>query len=178
MTEAAFRLEPMGHRHLGVVAELVRDPAVLRFTRVPEPLPERFAEAWLARYEEGRRDGTREAFAILDDERVLGLAVAPAIDPEARELELGYLVAPEARGRGVATWALRALTNWAFIELGALRAELLISVENVASKRVAERCGYELEGVLRSRYVKPGRREDTEIWSRLAPGVGDGDLAG
>jgi len=34
--------------------------------------------------------------------------------------------------------------------------------------RVAERCGYIREGVLRSSFVKPGRREDTEIWSRLA----------
>jgi RimJ/RimL family protein N-acetyltransferase len=48
-----------------------------------------------------------------------------------------------------------------------LRLELLISVDNAASKKVAERCGYLQEGVLRSLYVKPGVREDTEIWSRL-----------
>ena len=44
---------------------------------------------------------------------------------------------------------------------------MLISVENDASKRVAERCGYRREGVLRSTYVKEGVRDDTEIWSRL-----------
>jgi RimJ/RimL family protein N-acetyltransferase len=44
----------------------------------------------------------------------------------------------------------------------------MISVENEASKRVAERCGYLLEGVLRSVYLKPGRWEDTEVWSHLA----------
>ena len=43
---------------------------------------------------------------------------------------------------------------------------------------IAQRCGYELEGTLRAAYFKQGRREDTEIWSRLAPGVGDGDFAG
>ena len=91
----------------------------------------------------------------------------PAIDLEARTAELGYIVAEEARGRGVATEGLRLLTDWALSELGALRLELLISVENEASKRVAERCGYEREGVLRSTYVKPGVREDVEIWSRL-----------
>jgi RimJ/RimL family protein N-acetyltransferase len=48
------------------------------------------------------------------------------------------------------------------------RLELLISVENDASKRVAERCGYVREGVLRSLHVKQDVREDTEIWSRLA----------
>ena len=47
------------------------------------------------------------------------------------------------------------------------RPELLIGVENDASKRVAERNGYRFEGVLRSLHFKLGVREDTEIWSRL-----------
>ena len=77
------------------------------------------------------------------------------------------MVAPAARGRGVATETLRRLTAWGFSEVGALRLELLISVENAASKRVAQRCGYVREGVLRSAHFKDGLREDTEIWSRL-----------
>jgi RimJ/RimL family protein N-acetyltransferase len=48
-----------------------------------------------------------------------------------------------------------------------LRLELLISVGNVGSKRVAERCGYRCEGVLRSLFLKQDIRDDTEIWSRL-----------
>jgi RimJ/RimL family protein N-acetyltransferase len=79
-------------------------------------------------------------------------------------------VLPEARGRGAATAALRLLSEWAFAS-GLVRLELLISVENPASKRVAERCGYAFEGVLRSMHVREGFREDTEIWSRL-PGDG------
>ena len=61
----------------------------------------------------------------------------------------------------------RLLTEWAFSELGMERLELLISVENEGSKRVAVRCGYVREGVLRSRHLKGDLREDTEIWSRL-----------
>lgn len=48
-----------------------------------------------------------------------------------------------------------------------LRLELAIDVENAPSKRVAERCGYEREGVLRSVHVKQGIRADVELWSRL-----------
>jgi RimJ/RimL family protein N-acetyltransferase len=147
---------------------MLDDPDNLRFTRVPEPVPPDFAQAWLGIYEEERRTGTREAFAIVGDGgQFLGLALAPKIDRETRTAELGYVVAPGARGRGVATEALRRLTTWAFEELGMLRLELLISVDNAASKKVAERCGYVREGVLRSAYFKQGRREDTEIWSRL-----------
>ncbi len=93
--------------------------------------------------------------------------MAPTIDRTARTVELGYAVAAEARGRGVAAEALAALTDWAFVELCAERLELLIGVENEASKRVAARCGYVREGVLRSLWFKGDLREDTEIWSRL-----------
>jgi RimJ/RimL family protein N-acetyltransferase len=163
------RLELFGERHLGALEEMLDDPELLRFTRVPEPVPPGFARVWLERYEEGRRDGSREAFAIVDEKGgFLGLGLAPRIEREERTAELGYVVTPAARGRGVATDALRQLTEWAFAERDMLRIELLISVENVASKRVAERSGYVLEGVLRSLHIKQGRHEDTEIWSRLA----------
>jgi [ribosomal protein S5]-alanine N-acetyltransferase len=62
---------------------------------------------------------------------------------------------------------LRLLTRWAFDEAEAQRAYLIIDVENRASARVAERCGYQLEGVMRSIHVKPGRRVDAGLWSRL-----------
>jgi RimJ/RimL family protein N-acetyltransferase len=162
-------LVPLDRVHLDALAALAADPDVRRFTRVPERPPLGFAETWLGRYEEGRRDGTREGFAIVDgDGGFLGIAVVPRIDREARTAELGYVVVETARGRGVATEALELLTEWAFAQAGMLRLELLIGIENPASKRVAERCGYVREGVLRSLHVKQDVREDTELWSRLA----------
>jgi len=135
---------------------------------VPEPPPEGFARSWYERYEARRADGTGEAFAIAgDDGAFLGLALAPTIDVEAAEAELGYIVAAPARGRGVASEALELLTRWAFDERGVQRAYLIIDVGNPASKRVAERAGYRLEGVMRNTYLKQGRRADTELWSRL-----------
>ena len=135
-----IRLEPVAVEHLPLLRSLVADPAVQRFTRIPVPPPPDFPEQWLDAYLVGRTDGTRAGFAIVDDETraQLGMAVAPTIEPEA-----------------------------ATAELGAERLELRISVDNVASKRVAERCGYVRDGVLRSLYVKEGLREDTEVWSRL-----------
>lgn len=167
---ADIRLEPFAREHLADLGDMLGDPEVLRFTRVPEPVPDDFAESWFARYERGRADGTRMNFAVVEgpDNRVAGFAVAPVIDTEAATAELGYVVAGWARGRGVGTAVLRELTNWAFSELGMVRVELLIDVDNPASKGVAENCGYTREGVLRSVYVKPGRRADTECWSRLA----------
>jgi RimJ/RimL family protein N-acetyltransferase len=162
-----MRLEPFAEAHLPLIGGLLADPDTLRFTRIPEPAPPEFPQWWLERYETGRREGTREAFVALDDEGcLLGLALVPTIDREAREAELGYMVAPEARGRGVATAMLQELTRWAFAQ-GLERCELFIDVRNPASARVAERSGYVREGLLRSVHHKGEERVDATVWSRL-----------
>jgi RimJ/RimL family protein N-acetyltransferase len=165
----AIRFEPLSESHLADVAAMFDDADVLRFTRVPTVVPDGWEREWLEFYEEGRRAGTREAFAVVDpgDGTFLGLGLAFGIDREGRQLELGYVVAPSARGRGVATETLRELTAWAFAELDALRIELWISAANEPSKRVAERAGYRYEGTLRSFHFKEGIRDDFEVWSRL-----------
>jgi RimJ/RimL family protein N-acetyltransferase len=162
------RLKLLDQRWVEDVADLVADPQVLRFTRVPEPPPQGFARTWIESYETARTDGTREGFAALDgDGAFLGLGLAPQIDRAASEVELGYIVARAARGQGVATAILRLLTEWAFRELEAQRVILIIDVENQASARVAEHCGYRLEGVMRSLHIKQDRRADVALWSRL-----------
>jgi RimJ/RimL family protein N-acetyltransferase len=166
---ARVTLEPFGERHLPGLTAMLGDPDLLRFTRFPDPPPEGFARDWLDRYEEGRRDGTREVFAAAGpDGAFLGVALAARIDVVGQEAELGYLVAPEARGRGVATAMLDELTRWAFEERGLQRVQLVIDVDNQASQAVAQRCGYVPEGTLRSTFVKVGApRADVAIWSRL-----------
>jgi RimJ/RimL family protein N-acetyltransferase len=164
-----IRLEPFGDSHLAAVAEMLRDEDVVRYTRVPDPVPPGWERRWLTAYEDGRREGTREAFAIVDGAgEFLGLALGFEIDRERRQLELGYVVAPQARGRGVAARAPDLLTEWAFRDLEALRIQLWISASNEPSKRVAERAGYRLEGIHRSVHFKQGIRDDFEVWSRLA----------
>jgi RimJ/RimL family protein N-acetyltransferase len=162
-----MRLEPFVQAHAPLLDELLGDPDTLRWTRIPEPPPRDFGHDWASRYEAGRADGTKEGFAALDDEgTLLGLALVPSIDREEGDAELGYMVAPSARGRGVATQILRELTAWAFAQ-GIQRCELVISAGNTASERVAERAGYVLEGTRRSTHLKQGKREDVTVWSRL-----------
>jgi len=162
------RLEPLSAEHVAGLDVLAQDPDVQRNTYVPSPPPADFGTTWLETYERGRAEGTREGFAIVDaeDGSFLGIAVAVRIDKEANEAELGYILAPEARGRGAATEALQQLTEWGFAR-GFQRLELRGDADNEASRRVAERCGYMLEGILRSVYFKEGRRSDMFIYSRL-----------
>ncbi len=59
------------------------------------------------------------------------------------------------------------ITGWALDELGLERVELHIDPENTASIRVAERCAYIRQGILRSLHFKEGLRGDTVSYSLL-----------
>jgi RimJ/RimL family protein N-acetyltransferase len=171
-SDGAIRLEELGSQHLEGLADLGRDPEVQQFTYVPSPWVEGFEHTWLERYDQA--DGQRAGFAIVDetDGTFLGMAALVTLDLEGRQAEAGYIVAPQARGRGVASRALTLLTDWALRELGLERVELHITVENLPSIRVAEKCGFVREGVLRSVHLKQGLRSDVAVYSRLARDLG------
>lgn len=169
LSDGTIRLEPLAAQHLEGLAALGRDVDVQRFTYVPSPWVDGFERTWLDRYEQGHQDGTRAGFAIVDeaDGTFLGLAALVQVDREGRQAEAGYIVAPQARGRGLAGHALGLLTEWALREFELERVELRITTDNVASMRVAERCGFVREGVLRSVHLKQGLRSDVAVYSRL-----------
>jgi [ribosomal protein S5]-alanine N-acetyltransferase len=82
--------------------------------------------------------------------------------------ELSYLIfGPEHAGKGYATDAVRLLTEYLFARLRTNRLQLNIHPDNVASRRVATKAGYTLEGVMRGCWWHRGRYHDLEIWSML-----------
>lgn len=83
---------------------------------------------------------------------------------------IGYWCAPEARGRALVTRALRRLCRYGLDELTLERLQLTTDLENLASQRVAEKVGFQREGVLRSHLRHPdGFRRDSVLFS-LLPG--------
>ena len=84
--------------------------------------------------------------------------------------EISYFLRSSARGRGLATRAVRLVAGWAFDELGLERIELRVHPENEASRRVAARAGFMREGVERASRAWPdGSRFDSVVYS-LLPG--------
>ena len=169
LADDTIRLEPLAQAHAADFAELVKDADVKRFTLVPSGADGAFVRDWLGRYEAGWLDGSRAGFCIrgVDDATFYGFAAIVHLDLAANEGEIGYTVAPAARGRGVSVRAVELLTRWGFADLGLERLELRIDITNAASERVAERAGYRRDGVLRSVHFKEGLRCDTGVWSRL-----------
>ena len=72
------------------------------------------------------------------------------LDWPQRRFEIGYWLAPDATGRGLASEAVHALAQMAFSQLKALRVEIRTDARNLPSRAVAERCGFVLEGTLRN----------------------------
>ena len=142
------------------------DEDTAAFTYIPTRPDEGFLERWLGRYEDGWQSGDCAGFAVEDGE-LLGFAAFVRLDLELKQGEIGYVVAPAGRGRGLARRAVALLTRWGFEALGLERIELRIDPRNTASQKVAERCGYRHEGTLRSVAFKEGLRSDVGIWSRL-----------
>lgn len=163
-----IRLVPFTSEDADDMGRLAEEPGVPENTRIPTQRDEGFGSKWVARYVDGWREGANAGFAIrsIDDGSFLGFVALVRIEKEERQAEAGYVLTEAARGRGAAAAALRLLSEWALDE-GLERLELYIDPHNAASIRVAERCGYTREGVLRSLYFKEGRRSDTAVYSLL-----------
>jgi RimJ/RimL family protein N-acetyltransferase len=136
------------------------------------PRTEADAHVRLVEYERARKRGEQVEFALAEPREhavVLGGAALNGVDLSQRRAAVGYWLAPSARGRGVATHAVRLIARWAFDELGLERLELNCGPDNRASQRVADRCGFTREGTLRSHMPFKGGRRDTVVFG-LLPG--------
>ena len=169
MRDARVRLRPFEERDLDGVVAACRDDQIQRFTRVPAGYDEADGRAFISGAS-GRRlrgESLELAIAASDDDRLLGAIglVMDVYDPGRGEV--GYWVAPAARGAGVAAAALALLARWALTAGGLARLDLQASVANPASIRVAERCGFVREGTLRRAWHRSPAREDMAMFSLL-----------
>ncbi len=146
------------------------DPVMQRFSWRTTPYTETDARDYLAEQEAARLRGDELNFALVephDQDVVLGSLSLYEVRLDQGCAAVGYWLAPEGRGRGAATHAVRLLARWAFGELGLARLELTCGPENEASQHVAERCGFSREGLLRSHVPFKGARRDSVIYSLL-----------
>jgi RimJ/RimL family protein N-acetyltransferase len=148
-----------------------QDPLLSRSIGTPLPFGEADARRWFERQAAGRQRGESLSLAITDagNGAVLGDVYLVRVVWEHRRAEVGYWLSREARGRGTATRALGLLARWSLSRLRLARLEALVEPDNPASLRVARRCRFVREGVLRSYVARPGGRGDVVILS-LVPG--------
>jgi RimJ/RimL family protein N-acetyltransferase len=151
------------------IVEACRDPDVARYTTVPSPYQPSHTVEWMQRGMAGIASGTdvNTVIATADGSDVLGTISLHEINRSASRCVAGYLVAPWARGQGVAARALRLLCRFGFDQLRLARVEVTIEPENTASRATAEAVGFREEGLLRSYLTIAGARRDMLMYSLL-----------
>lgn len=91
------------------------------------------------------------------------------VDLRNRRCEIGYDLAPEYWGGGLATRAASLLLGWAFAN-AFHRVEATVMAGNTRSERVLQRLGFELEATMRDYKLVRGEFRDYSLWALLAPG--------
>lgn len=172
LTDGWLRLRRPTLHDVPAITAACQDLEIQRWTTVPAPYTEEHSVDWIQNMVlPGWERGDRAEFLVTDAAAgtLLGACGLGGIDRDNAVGEIGFWAAAPARGRGVTTAALRLVCRWAFDELGLARIGWRAYVPNHGSRRVAERCGFTIEGRLRSSYVQRGQRVDEWV-AGLLPG--------
>ena len=161
-------LRPFGPDDEDAVLRACQDPEIQRWISVlPSPYTRNDARAFVTE--------------TAPTDRVSGRSLTVAIEAHGRLVgsgglhfwpgrlgpEIGYWIAPEARGQGFAAETARALADWG-LGHGAPRVHLVVDVANAPSQAAARRAGFTQEGVLRACLdYRDGSRADAFLFGKI-----------
>ena len=127
------------------------------------------ATSWVLNCDETWGNGTEHNFAIFDhDANFLGGVGLNQISCIHQFANLGYWMRSSRIGNGFATAATLLAARFGFEELNLARVEIVVTVDNKASQRVAEKSGAKREGILRKRLVIHGCLHNAVMYSLVA----------
>ena len=158
-------LRPLRAEDIPAVAAC-NDELIQRWLPLPRPYTLADAENWCLRLSHELReqgDGLNLAVATQAGEFV-GCVSLKKTDWRAAVTEIGYWTAPQLRSNGYTTTATGFLARWALAN-GMERVELTAATGNRASQRVAEKSGFQFEGVMRNAGFVHGGRVDLCLYA-------------
>lgn len=202
LTTGRLLLRPFAPADAPEVHAACQDPGIQRWTLVPSPYERAHAEAWTGELSaRGWREDTEYAFAVRLRAPADPPAGSPDAPPDGAPAgsrdgapggspggplvasvgvhvrgpdgyEIGYWAAPSHRGRGYTTEAVLAVARWLFTDVGAGRLEWRAAVGNAASRAVAEKAGFRIEGTLRAGMEHRGALRDCWVGALLPGDLG------
>ena len=150
ITAGRLHLRPWQPSDEDAVFAACQDPDIQRWTTVPSPYTREDAKAWVTTTApEQWQSGTATPFAVVDATTGELLASVGLHLIRGDRCEVGYWCVPSARGQSVVSDAVSAVCRWGFAELGLQRIEWVAGVGNWASRAVAQKCGFTVEGLAR-----------------------------
>jgi RimJ/RimL family protein N-acetyltransferase len=167
LTDGVVALRAWSDTDAAAIAAMMEEPEIAQWTQAPSPYREGDAIQWLALHPALRRRGEELPLAVVDVQSgELAGSISVRFRGEGRG-EFGYLLAANARGRGLGTRALRMFAEWTFETHAVDRLEVLVQPDNTRSLAMAERAGFVREGVLRAYKPVRGRRVDMVMLALL-----------
>ncbi|MCL1048535.1 GNAT family N-acetyltransferase [Shewanella abyssi] len=109
-------------------------------------------------------EGKSLVCAMVYEDKVVGNVSLNAINQPLKKAEIGYWLSAEYQGKGIVSKSVSKLINIAFTDLGLEKIEIMAATENSASRRVAERLGFNLEGVSTQAENLNGRFYDHAVY--------------
>lgn len=143
-------LRPWVNGDAAAVMEIFQDPLIQRWhVKRADSIEE--AAGWIGGWQSEWPKESGAHWAVVDSgsDRLLGRIALKNIDLYDGTADLAYWMAASARGYGVCPNSVVALARWAFDEVAFNRLELEHSVDNAASCRVADKAGFQTEGIRR-----------------------------
>jgi RimJ/RimL family protein N-acetyltransferase len=165
LSDGVVVLRLRDERDVPLIASASSDPETRQWLD-DEPLTSERQRDLVSRADDQWRTGRGAPFVIADgaSDRALGL-LNVQFDDDEEVAALAVSVFPEARGRGVASRALRLAAKWATLDLGLQRVYAEAASDNIASIRAIEKAGFRREGLLRAHCKTHGRRHDCVMFS-------------
>jgi [ribosomal protein S5]-alanine N-acetyltransferase len=170
LASAPLVLRPYAVSDLALVRQAAADPFIPSISSVPRTYTDDAGRAFIARQHARGAEGDGYSFVIAPEtEPKVGIG---SIGLWLQEIEsgrasIGYWLIADARGRGLATNALRAVASFAFGTLSIPRLHLFVEPWNVASARTAEAAGFHREATLRGWERIDGEQRDADCFALL-----------
>jgi RimJ/RimL family protein N-acetyltransferase len=149
--------------------EGVQDPLIPKFTRIPANYQMANAEHFIRERSPNGFTMRTELQLVLDyDGEFAGALSFHTLDLDEEKAEIGYWLTAAMRGKGIATNAIKLLTEFGFESVGFHRIEALVVESNISSLKVLTKAGYLQEGVLRDKSCcGDGSRENMIMFAAI-----------
>ena len=168
LTDGVVSLRGWRSADAQAVYEACQDPDIARFIPIPQPYTFEDGAWFVTHAADESIAGPSAHFAIVDPASDQLLGSISRHGPNGHRAMVGYWLAPDARGRGVATRAVRLLVDWTLATTDVIRLELYTDAANERSGRVALRAGFEFEGIRRAWDLdRTGRPVDAAFYIQI-----------
>ena len=160
-----YKLRPWRMSDLENLVTFANNVDIARFLTDAFPHPYT-KESGIAFIESANKDNPVHIFAIeVDGKAVGGIGIHPQHDIQRKNAELGYWLAQPYWNKGIMTKAVVEMLEFGFSHYDIDRIFARPFGHNIASQKVLEKSGFQLEALLKGTLIKNGEKVDELIYS-------------